>query len=59
MTAGPCLMKTVQNIGKNEKEVNVVMMNMHNSRTKKIISCVVIILLVLAMVAPMVLGVLS
>lgn len=35
------------------------MMNFNNKRTRKIVSSVIIILLVLAMVAPMVLGVLS
>ena len=35
------------------------MMNFNNKRTRKIVSSVVIILLVLAMVAPMVLGALS
>ena len=35
------------------------MMNINNKRTRKIVSSVIIILLVLAMVAPMVLGALS
>ena len=35
------------------------MMNFDNKRTRKIVSSVIIILLVLAMVAPMVLGALS
>jgi cytochrome c-type biogenesis protein CcmE len=35
------------------------MMNFNNKRTRKIVSSVIIILLVLAMVAPMVLGALS
>ena len=35
------------------------MMNFNNKRTRKIASSVIIILLVLAMVAPMVLGALS
>ena len=35
------------------------MMNFNNIRTRKIVSSVIIILLVLAMVAPMVLGALS
>ena len=34
-------------------------MNFNNKRTRKIVSSVIIILLVLAMVAPMVLGALS
>ena len=36
-----------------------IMMNFNNKRTRKIVSSVIIILLVLAMVAPMVLGALS
>ena len=35
------------------------MINFNNKRTRKIVSSVIIILLVLAMVAPMVLGALS
>lgn len=35
------------------------MMNFNNKKTRKIVSSVIIILLVLAMVAPMVLGALS
>ncbi len=35
------------------------MMNFNNKRTRKIVSSVIIILLVLAMVAPMALGALS
>ena len=35
------------------------MMNFNNKRTRKIVSSVIIILLVLAMVVPMVLGALS
>ena len=35
------------------------MMDFNNTRTRKIVSSVIIILLVLAMVAPMVLGALS
>ena len=36
-----------------------IMMNFNNKRTRQIVSSVIIILLVLAMVAPMVLGALS
>ncbi len=35
------------------------MMNLNNKKTRKIVSAVIVILLVLAMVAPMVLGALS
>lgn len=34
------------------------MMNMHNSKTKKMICAIIVVILVIAMVAPMVLGVL-
>ncbi len=36
-----------------------IMMNLNNKKTRKIVSAVIVILLVLAMVAPMVLGALS
>lgn len=39
-----------------KKEVNVLMMNMHNSKTKKVLCAIIVVILVVAMVAPMALS---
>lgn len=36
-----------------KKEVNVFMMNMHNSKTKKMLCAIIVVILIVAMVAPM------
>jgi len=39
-----------------EEEVNFLMMNMHNSKTKRMVCAIIVVILVLAMVAPMALS---
>lgn len=49
-------MEESKNVKQNKKEVNFIMMNMHNNKGRKIFAAIIIVVLVLAMVVPVVLS---